>query len=107
MIPPPGSVMVSLPGETREFHCEYDKRNPEEVSWYFENQPIESHPVLNATGRVFRINRLHVSIIVLRGVENAHAGTYECRVGSTIKQTHLIVRGKFVFIIIKFVYILS
>ncbi|KAK4475245.1 hypothetical protein MN116_002320 [Schistosoma mekongi] len=94
MSAPPGSVMVSLPGETRELHCEFPVANPRDVRWYFENQLLENHPSINATGKVFRIDRLRVSIVTIRGIENDHAGTYECRIGRDIKQTHLVVRAE-------------
>ncbi|CAL8077336.1 unnamed protein product [Calicophoron daubneyi] len=89
---PPGSVLVTLPGETRELHCEYDVTGPREVVWYFENEPLERHPTLNATGRVYRVDKMRVSIITLRGVESRHGGTYECSVDGQSKQTHVIVR---------------
>ncbi|CAH8565120.1 unnamed protein product [Schistosoma turkestanicum] len=94
MSPPPGSVMVSLPGETRELHCEFSVANPRDVRWYFENQLLENHPTINATGKVFRIDRLRVSIVTIRGIEHDHGGTYECRIGRDIKQTHLVVRAE-------------
>ncbi|CAH8680730.1 unnamed protein product [Schistosoma rodhaini] len=94
MSPPPGSVMVSLPGETRELHCEFPVSNPRDVRWYFENQLLENHPTINATGKVYRIDRLRVSIVTIRGIEQDHGGTYECRIGRDIKQTHLVVRAE-------------
>ncbi|CAH8676875.1 unnamed protein product [Schistosoma rodhaini] len=94
MSPPPGSVMVSLPGETRELHCEFPVANPRDVRWYFENQLLENHPTINATGKVYRIDRLRVSIVTIRGIEQDHGGTYECRIGRDIKQTHLVVRAE-------------
>lgn len=95
MSPPPGSVMVTLPGETRELHCEYGSLSSPAVQWFFEGQPLERHPTLNASRRVYRMDRLRVSIVTLSGVEVGHGGTYECRVNGQIKQTHVIVRGKF------------
>ncbi|CAH8873073.1 unnamed protein product [Trichobilharzia szidati] len=92
MSAPPGSVMVSLPGETRELHCEFPVANPRDVRWYFENQLLESHPTINSTGKIFRIDRMRVSIVTIKGIENDHAGTYECRIGRDVKQTHLVVR---------------
>ncbi|VDP66805.1 unnamed protein product [Echinostoma caproni] len=92
MSPPPGSVLVTLPGETRELHCEYGQLSNPSVQWFFEGQPLERHPTLNASSRVYRMDRLRVSIITLRGVEVGHGGTYECRVNGQIKQTHVIVR---------------
>ncbi|CAH8654285.1 unnamed protein product [Schistosoma guineensis] len=94
MSPPPGSVMVSLPGETRELHCEFPVANPRDVRWYFENQLLENHPTVNATGKIFRIDRLRVSIVTIRGIEYDHGGTYECRIGRDIKQAHLVVRAE-------------
>lgn len=94
MSPPPGSAMVSLLKETRELHCELSRAGQGPINWYFNNQPLEHHPTLNQSGRVQRLDRTRVSIIVLRGVEPAHQGTYECRVGSEVKQTHLIVRSE-------------
>ncbi|VDP97366.1 unnamed protein product [Trichobilharzia regenti] len=93
MSAPPGSVMVSLPGETRELHCEFPVANPRDVRWYFENQLLESHPTINSTGKIFRIDRMRVSIVTIKGIENDHAGTYECRIGRDVKQTHLVVRS--------------
>lgn len=92
LTPPPGSVMVSLPGEIRELHCEFDHSNPRSVAWYFENEPLEMHRSLNSTGRVFRKDTLRVSIVTLNGVETVHGGTYECNVDGAVKQTHVIVR---------------
>ncbi|CAH8667769.1 unnamed protein product [Heterobilharzia americana] len=94
MSSPPGSVMVSLPGETRELHCEFPVANPKDVRWYFENQLLENHPTINASGKIFRMDRLRVSIVTIKNIENDHAGTYECRIGRDVKQTHLVVRAE-------------
>lgn len=94
MIPPPGRVMISLPGEVRELHCEYDVSNPQRVYWFFNGSVLESHPRLNRTGRVFRIDRLRVGIITLNGVENDHAGKYECRVDGVVKEVYVIMAAR-------------
>ncbi|CAH8632479.1 unnamed protein product [Dicrocoelium dendriticum] len=92
MSPPPGSILVTLPNEMRELHCEFSTRQPQTVRWFFNGEPLEFHRTLNASGQVHRMDRLLVSIITLRSVEPGHAGTYECRVGNQVKQTHVIVR---------------
>ncbi|TGZ67194.1 hypothetical protein CRM22_004925 [Opisthorchis felineus] len=95
MVPPPGNVMVTLPGETRELHCEFHHlRGSQGVQWFFNEQPLEFHPTLNLSGNVHRIDRMRVSIVILRGVEKSHAGAYECRVNGDIRQTNVIVRDE-------------
>lgn len=94
MINPPGSILVTVPGVTRELHCEFDMRNPQMVRWSFERQPLEFHPTLNVSGNVHRVDRQRVSIVTLRGVELGHMGTYECQVNGDIKQTHVVVRAE-------------
>ncbi|KER27459.1 hypothetical protein T265_05496 [Opisthorchis viverrini] len=95
MVPPPGNVMVTLPGETRELHCEFHHlRGSQGVQWFFNEQPLELHPTLNMSGNVHRIDRMRVSIVILRGVEKSHAGAYECRVNGDIRQTNVIVRDE-------------
>ncbi|KAF6774453.1 hypothetical protein AHF37_06335 [Paragonimus kellicotti] len=94
MSPPPGSILVTLPGEMRELHCEFTSRGPPDVRWFFDGQPLEFHPTLNASGTVHRMDALRVSIVTLRSVEVSQGGTYECRIGNEIKQTHVIVRAE-------------
>ncbi|KAF5399578.1 Low-density lipoprotein receptor domain class A [Paragonimus heterotremus] len=94
MSPPPGSILVTLPGEMRELHCEFASRGPPDVRWFFDGQPLEFHPTLNASGTVHRMDALRVSIVTLRSVDVSQGGTYECRIGSEIKQTHVIVRSE-------------
>lgn len=86
--------MVSLPGEVRELHCEFDWSRSQSVQWFFDKVPLEHHQTLNATGRVFRKDSLRVSIVTLNGAEAIHSGTYECVVDGREKLTHVIVRSE-------------
>ena len=87
---PPGPQMVVRAGDKRELHCEIPANlgNDGRIAvWYFNGKEVGTNPVLNTE----IINRLSVSILVLKNIKTINEGKYECRVRGEMKEAYILV----------------